>query len=301
MIKNNIGYLLVAIAATFWGICSIIVRMLLNYQLSVQTIVIWRIISAFIILFPVVFFTNRKLLKIDRNGLICIALTGIIIHFVGTFLHYSAIQKTSVAIAGSLLYTSPIFITIMARIFYKEAFSSLKSLALFFCILGCFFAVSGGSFDTFKLNLIGVLMGLGAGFSSALLTILGKSIIKNYHQLTILVYSLGSGLLFGLPFSHPLEIFKTVLALKVWILLFSFGLISTVLAYGIHITGLSYGIEASKAGIILSLELVVSVVLSSLIFKEALWGLKLIGILMVLFSAITVQVSNILSHRSSLS
>jgi len=84
------------------------------------------------------------------------------------------------------------------------------------------------------------------------------------------------------------------LALKAWLLLCSIGLIATVIAYGLYITGLSYGIEASKAGIISTLEVVVSVMLSYLVFKEALWGWKLVGILMVVSSVIIVQVDKIL-------
>ncbi|GAI47505.1 unnamed protein product [marine sediment metagenome] len=88
------------------------------------------------------------------------------------------------------------------------------------------------------------------------------------------------------------------LALKAWLLLGSIGLIATVIAYGLYITGLSYGIEASKAGIVSTLELVVSVILSYLIFKEALWGWKLVGILMVVFSVVIVQADKILPARS---
>ncbi|MDD5015084.1 MAG: EamA family transporter, partial [Atribacterota bacterium] len=90
-------------------------------------------------------------------------------------------------------------------------------------------------------------MGLGAGFTFSLFTILSKAIINKYHQLTIIAYSIGFRLLFYLPFSHPLDIFQMEPNLNMWLLLCSIGLISTVLAYGLYLTGLSYGIEASKA------------------------------------------------------
>jgi drug/metabolite transporter (DMT)-like permease len=137
-------------------------------------------------------------------------------------------------------------------------------------------------------------MGVGAGFTFALITIIAKAIINNYRQLTIILYSIGFGLLFYLPFSHPLEIFQMGFPLNGWLLLCSIGLISTAIAHGLYIAGLSYGIEASKAGIISTLELVVSVILSYLVFKEALWGWKLAGILMVVFSVIIVQIDRFL-------
>ena len=207
---------MVAAAGILWGTIGSQVKILLNYQLSVQAIVLWRMVFAFIILFSFIFFTNRKLLKVDLKGLIRISLIGLFSQFFFNVLYFNAIQKTTIATAATLLYTSPIFIAIMARIFYKELFTPFKTLALFLCIGGSFFAATGGSMETLQLNLPGVLMGLGAGFTFALLTILSKAIINDYHQLTIIIYSIGFGLLFYLPFSHPLEIFQMDLALKAW-------------------------------------------------------------------------------------
>jgi len=286
--------MMVAAAGILWGTIGIQVQTLLNYQLSAQAIVLWRMIFAFTILFSFIFFTNRKLLKVDFRGLVYISLIGLFSQLFFNLLYFSAIQKTTVATAVTLLYTAPMFIAIMARIFYRELFTPFKTMALCLCIGGCFFTATGGSMKTLQLNLPGVLMGLGSGFTFALLTILSKAIINKYHQFTIIVYSIGFGLLFYLPFSRPLEVFQMDLALKAWLLLGSIGLISTVIAYGFYITGLSYGIEASKAGIISTLEVVVSVILSYLVFKEALWGWKLVGILMVVSSVIIVKGDKIL-------
>ena len=285
---------MVAAAATLWGTVGIQVQTLFNYNLSLQSIIFWRLFFAFIILFFFVFFTNKKWLIIDKKGIIYLALMGLFSQMLFNLFYFSCIQKTTIATAVTLLYSAPIFIAVMARIFYKELFTPVKTVALFLCMGGCFFAATGGSVAVLKLNLIGVLMGLGAGFTFSLVTIISKAIIRKYHQLTIIVYALGFGLLFYLPFSHPLIIFQKNLPLEVWLLISSFGVISTALAYGLYITGISYGIEVSRAGIISTLELVVGVILSYLVFKEVLWGCKLVGILMVVFSVIIVQADNIL-------
>ena len=292
------GYLMVAAAATLWGTVGIQVQTLFNNNLSLQSIVFWRLFFAFLISFSFVFFTNKKRLIIDKKGLVYLALMGLFSQLLFNLFYFSCIQKTTVATAVTLLYSAPIFIAVMARIFYKELFTPIKTAALFLCIGGCFFAATGGSVAVLKLNLIGVLMGLGAGFTFSLVTIISKFIINKYHQLTIIVYALGFGLLFYLPFSHPLIIFQKSLPLEVWLLISFFGVISTAIAYGLYITGISYGIEVSRAGIISTLELVVAVILSYLIFKEALWGWKLVGILTVVFSVIIVQVDKILPSRS---
>jgi len=289
---------MVAAGAALWGTVGIQVQTLFNYNLSLQSIVFWRLFFAFIILFSFVFFTNKKRLIIDKKGLIYLASMGLFSQLLFNLFYFSCIQKTTIATAVTLLYSAPIFIAVMARIFYKELFTPVKTVALFLCMGGCFFAATGGSVAVLKLNLIGVLMGLGAGFTFSLVTIISKAIIHKYHQFTIIVYALGFGLLFYLPFSHPLIIFQKNLPLEVWLLIASFGVISTAIAYGLYITGISYGIEVSRAGIISTLELVVAVILSYLIFKEVLWGWKLGGILMVVFSVVIVQVDKILPSRS---
>jgi len=289
---------MVAAAATLWGTAGIQVQTLFNYNLSIQSIVFWRLFFAFTILFFFVFFTNKKRLIINKKGLVYLALMGLFSQLLFNLFYFSCIQKTTIATAVTLLYSAPIFIAVMARIFYNELFTPIKTIALFICIGGCFFAATGGSVAVFKLNLIGVLMGLGAGFTFSLVTIISKAIVNKYHQLTIIVYALGFGLLFYLPFSRPLTIFQKSLPLEVWLLISSFGVISTAIAYGLYITGISYGIEVSRAGIISTLELVVAVILSYLIFKEAFWGWKLVGILMVVFSVIIIQVDKILPAKN---
>ena len=296
--RQTKGYLMVAAAASLWGTVGIQVQTLFNYNLSLQSIVFWRLFFAFIILFSFVFFTNKKWLIIDKKGLIYLALMGLFSQLFFNLFYFSCIQKTTIATAVTLLYSAPIFIAVMARIFYNELFTPVKTIALFLSMGGCFFAATGGSVVVLKINLIGVLMGLGAGFTFSLVTIISKAIVHKYHQFTIIVYALGFGLLFYLPFSHPLIIFQKNLPLEVWLLISSFGVISTAIAYGLYITGISYGIEVSRAGIISTFELVVAVILSYLIFKEVLWGWKLAGILMVVFSVIIVQVDKILPSRS---
>ena len=297
MKRQTKGYLMVAAGATLWGTVGIQVQTLFNYNISLQSIVFWRLFFAFIILFSFVFFTNKKWLMIDKKGLIYLALMGLFSQLLFNLFYFSCIQKTTIATAVTLLYSAPIFIAVMARIFYKELFTPVKIIALFLSMGGCFFAATGGSVAVLKINLIGVLMGLGAGFTFSLVTIISKAIIHKYHQFTIIVYALGFGLLFYLPFSHPLIIFQRNLPLEVWLLIASFGVISTAIAYGLYITGISYGIEVSRAGIISTLELVVAVILSYLIFKEVLWGWKLAGILMVVFSVVIVQMDKILPTK----
>lgn len=289
MKKHAKGYLMVATAASIWGTVGIQVQILFNYNVSLQSIVFWRMFFAFFILLVFIFITKRERLLIDKKGLIYMGIMGLSSQLLFNLCYFSCIQKTSISTAVTLLYSAPIFIAIMARIFYGELFTLMKTLALLICIGGCFLAATGGSLSVLRLNLIGVLLGLAAGFNFSLVTIVSKAIIRKYHQLTIIIYALGFGLIFYLPFSRPLAIFEQGLPLLAWALIVCFGIVSTAIAYGLYITGISYGIEVSRAGIVSTLELVVAVVLSWLLFRENILGWKLVGILMVIFAVIIIQ------------
>ena len=289
MKKHAKGYLMVATAASIWGTVGIQVQILFNYNVSLQSIVFWRMFFAFFILLIFIFITKRERLLIDKKGLIYVGIMGLSSQLFFNLCYFSCIQKTSISTAVTLLYSAPIFIAIMARIFYGELFTLMKTMALLICIGGCFLAATGGSLSVLRLNLIGVLLGLAAGFNFSLVTIISKAIIRKYHQLTIIIYALGFGLIFYLPFSRPLAIFEQDLPLLAWALIVCFGIVSTAIAYGLYITGISYGIEVSRAGIISTLELVVAVVLSWLLFRENILGWKLVGILMVIFAVIIIQ------------
>ena len=289
MKKHAKGYLMVATAASIWGTVGIQVQILFNYNVSLQSIVFWRMFFAFFILLVFIFITKKERLLIDKKGLIYMGIMGLSSQLLFNLCYFSCIQKTSISTAVTLLYSAPIFIAIMARIFYGELFTLMKTLALLICIGGCFLAATGGSLSVLRLNLIGVLLGLAAGFNFSLVTIVSKAIIRKYHQLTIIIYALGFGLIFYLPFSRPLAIFEQGLPLLAWALIVCFGIVSTAIAYGLYITGISYGIEVSRAGIVSTLELVVAVILSWLLFRENILGWKLVGILMVVFAVIIIQ------------
>ncbi len=284
------GYLMVAGAAICFGVVGIPGKILLDHQIPPLTIGLWRLLLGFIMLFLFLLIKNPQLLKIDKKGLIYCALLGLVSNALQNFFYFNALQRTTMATTTVLLYTAPVFIIIMARIFYKELLTPVKVISLFLCIGGCFLTITGGDLAVLKLSLLGVLMGIGSGFCFAFLTIFSRALLDSYNQLTIILYAFGFGTLFLMLFVNPVGIFRQNLNLKIWLTLLSIGFVSTVLSYVLYVTGISSGIESSKTGIISTFEVVVSVVCAFIFFDEKIFGWKLIGILMVIASVIIVQV-----------
>lgn len=283
------GYLMIALAGSLWGTIGLFGELLFSYNFEPKLVVFCRLFVGFLIMLMIIYFKDKTLLKIDKRGLKYTALIGFFTQALFNVLYFETIERTTISTAVVLLYTAPIFLTIMGRIFYKELFTPIKISALVLCVIGCFLTVTGGSMSTLNINSLGVLMGIGAGFTYSLVTIISKAIIDDYHPLTIILYSFLFGWIFLVPFSSPLDLIHIKYTLPVIASVIGLGFVPTVLSYILYITGLSYGVEASKAGIISSIEIVVSVIISAVLFKEVVWGVKLLGIVLAVGSIIIVK------------
>ncbi len=293
MLSRTKGYFMIAAAGALWGTVGFFVKKLLAAQLPLSTIIFWRMFFAFLILFIILFFTDRTKLMIKSSILKYVMAIGLISQCLFNISYFSTIQLTSIATAVILLYTAPIFIALMARFFFRELFTINKLLALILCVIGCFLTITGGHWQNLPLNSKGILFGLASGITFGSLTIISKPIANKCHSYTIVLYSIGFGLLFYSPFAQPMILFQSHITPLTWFYIFSLSIISTIFAYLFYLGGLSYGVEASKAGIISTVEVVISVMVSYLFFQEQLYGWKLVGIIMVIGSVIVVQLDNV--------
>lgn len=283
------GYLFIAISGILFGCVGIFVNFLSAFNVPTNIISFFRPFISFIILYIYLFLRHRDLLKVDRKGLLIIALLGFFSQTLFNTFYFSSIERTTIATAVVLLYSFPVFVTIIARILYKELLTLPKIIALIISLTGCFLTATGGSLEVLKLNELGVLLGLGAGFAFSLVPIISKSLVTKYHQLTIVCYSMGFGSLFSFLFFNPRELFLIEYNTSIILNLLAIGFLVNTLAYLFYTTGISYKIQTSKASIINTIEVPVAVFVSFIIFNENIFGVKLFGVLLVILSVILVE------------
>lgn len=288
---NKKGYIIISIAGSLWGTLGLFGKTLFGFGLSPEITVFYRLFIGFWIILLYIILKDISLLKIDKKGIIFTALIGLISQAIYNLLYFQSIKHTTIATAVVLLYTAPIYLTIFGRILYKEKISLTKIISLLLCFAGCFLTATGGDFKLLSINFFGIIMGLGAGLTYAMCTILSKAIVNSYNPYTIIVYSFLFAWIFLIPFSNPLNIINYKMTLPLLLTLFAFGLFPSALAYILYISGLSYNIESSKAGILCSLEIVVSILISFFIFNEPINVIKFIGIIFVLTSILLIQLN----------
>src|SRR5699024_6871769 len=126
-----------------------------------------------------------------------------------------------------------------------------------------------------------------SGFCYALYSVLTKPVTKRYSALTITTYTFFYMGLFMSLTSDVWSKFDKFQHVDVWISSLLLALVSTVAAYVLYTSGLKY-LEAGKASILATIEPIVTVLIGVLFLGDQLRPLQVMGIALVLYSAMLV-------------
>ena len=284
--KRNIGPLLIILAGIFWGSMGIFVRKLGTYGFTSVQIVAIRITLAALVFSIVLFIRDRSGFRITLRDLpLFLGLGfGSILFF--TVCYFTAITIMPLSTAAILLYTSPIWIMLMSMLFFREKLNRIKLIALALAFAGCVL-VSGISGE--GITLVGLLIGLGSGIGYGLYSILGTIALRRYSPYTVTTYTFlfaaaGSWLVCG-----PADmISKFTAAADLPFLLFFCcltALVTAVIPFLSYTLGLRT-VEASRAGILATIEPMVATLIGILVFAEPLTLLSGLGILLILAAVV---------------
>lgn len=289
--SKRLAYLYIATAAFCWGIIGVFISYLYELGFNPTQVVAIRLITAAIVLFLYVFFTNRELLKIKFSDSRYFVGTGIVSLVFFNWCLFNALQETSIAISTILLYTAPAFVTILSRIFFKEPITGRKLSALFITLIGCAFVIGVFPSTSDSISSYGLILGLGAGLFYALYSIFGKFALRKYDSITVTIFTFIFAAVAIAPFSGLGSVLPLFLNIKAVLCIIGLGIISTVFAFTLYTKGLS-AVESSRASIIATIEPVIAVLSSFLIFNERLSSWQYGGIMMVIAAVIIVQERN---------
>ena len=283
--QQKIGYLMVLIAGVLWGSIGFFVSFLKNMGAESSTIAFLRISVGAVLLIPLMYARGGKdIFKIDKNGIFICLVLGIFCQAIFNFSYNESIKNVGVATASVMLYTSPIFVCIMSKIFYKEKIGMVKLTALVINVLGCVLTVTGGDFTAIRFSVYGVLTGVLSGFLYALMTIISKPTTEKYNSLTIIFYSFVFGSIVLAVITRPWENIGHIINLKFALASVGYGLIPSVGAYFFYMKGIAKNLETSKVPIIASIETVVAAVIGIFVFNEHIGLFKIFGIGCVILS-----------------
>ncbi len=292
MAKDNkaiIGSALIIIAGCFWGSMGIFVRRLDTYGFSSIQIVSIRVTIAALIFALVLFVKDRKGFKISfRDIPLFLGLGfGSILFF--TVCYFSAITMMSLSTAAILLYTSPIWIMLMSILFFHEKLDRRKLIALALAFAGCVLVsgISGGGVTP-----TGLLVGLGSGIGYGLYSILGKIALCKYSPYTVTTYTFVFAAIGSWFICRPADMINKFsdAADPGFLILFCCltAVITAVIPFLAYTLGLER-VEASKAGIIATIEPMVATLIGIVVFSEPLTLMSGMGIVLILSAVVLLN------------
>ncbi len=287
--RRNIGPALILLAGCFWGSMGIFVRRLTDYGFSSIQIVAIRVTLAALIFCMLLLIKDPSGFRISVKDIpLFLGLGfGSILFF--TVCYFTAITMMPLSTAAILLYTSPIWIMLMSVLFFREKLTGRKLLALALAFAGCVL-VSGVSGE--GMTLPGLLVGLGSGIGYGLYSILGTVALRRYSPYTVTTYTFAFAALGAWLICRPAEMLAKFAAAPNLPGLVFFcvltALVTAVIPFLAYTLGLRT-VEASRAGILATVEPLVATLIGVAVFSEPLTLLSGLGILLILAAVVLLN------------
>jgi len=282
------GYGLALVAAALWATLGLFYNGLAAQGLSRLTIAFYRAVVASVALFLILGWRRRSWLRLERRDWLLFAvfgLTGVAAFFV---VYIFAIALAGMGVAAVLMYTAPAWVTLISAVFLKERLSGPKIGALLLACAGCVLVGRAYDLDSLRLNLLGILAGLGAGLTYGLYTIFSKVAQRRYTAWSTLAYALGFGALFMLPLQSPDGLMRGLTTPSSLFWLLALGLVPT-LGGGLAFNAALRRVPASSASIVATLEPAIATLLGWAFLSERMEALQLLGVGLTMAAVVVLQ------------
>ena len=284
--KSYLGNILIIVAGLFWGSMGIFVRHLNKLGFTSIQVACLRLTTAGILFALILLIRNPKGFKIKIRDLPLFLALGIVSILFFTSCYFTAIRLMTMSTAAILLYTSPIWVMILAIFFLKEKITVQKIVALMLAFAGCVLVSGFGG----KVTVVGILVGLGSGLGYGLYSIFGTFALKKYQPLTVTCYTFLIAGLGSVFVSDPVDLFAKISATDNKPALMGFVLLTAVVTAVIPFLLYTLGLNmttAGKAAVLATVEPAAATLFGFFVMKETVGPVAILGIILV-FAAIVI-------------
>lgn len=225
-------------------------------------IVFGRVLFASLALAAVMALARMSFRVRPRRDLALLALCGLVLAAHWT-MFFKSVQVSSVAVALLAYSSFPVFTAFLEPLLARERWERESLVYALLCVLGVALIVPG--FDLSDAVVRGVLWGLGAGLTFAVLSVLDRRLASRHSSLAVAFYQ---DLLAGLFLAPALLRTGLPRSGRDWALIAVLGVFCTAAAHTLFIDGMK-GVGARTASILSSLEPVYGIVLALAFLKES--------------------------------
>jgi drug/metabolite transporter (DMT)-like permease len=304
------GYLFIAGAALFWGISATLGRAVFTGRFlpggeamrPVDPLILAQSRTTFslLVLVPILLvFRGRRSLAVGRSELLRFMVLGTLGLAASNYFYYLAIQQTTVATAIILQYIAPVFVLLWMVGTRQQRATPQRIAGVILAVLGCVLAIgivariSGAPYVWFtggsvKFNVIGVAAALIAAVSFAFYNVYGRKLIASHDRWTVITYAFFGAAAAWLLINPPWRIIAAQYSPGQYLFLVVFAVLSVLIPFSLYFAGLHH-LDATRAIVTSCLEPVFAIVIAAIALGEAVNGLQVTGIVVVLAATVLVQ------------
>lgn len=283
------GYLMIMGAGVCWATTGLFGTVLFRHAVDPLLVASGRLSLGALLFILLLLLSNRDKFKLKRTELPLLLLAGFVGVAIFNYCYLQAIHLLGVSVSVVLLYTAPAFVIIISRMVLKELITPVKVGALLLTITGVVLVTGVYDRGDWSLNLWGLALGLGAGFTFGLMNIFSKLAVRNNSSYTITFYVMSIGAFILALLRPPWLLWHAGLTPPAMLALLGLGVISTFLAYLLFIGGMKY-LEAGRASITAAVEPVAAFGLAALFLGERLVTLQFVGFFFVITAVLLLVV-----------
>jgi drug/metabolite transporter, DME family len=285
-----LGVLAVVAAASIWATLGLFAKILYAQGVSFESLVAVRASVGWVAVMIFVLATGKaKSLRVPRRDLAFLAPLGLVGIGIFYLLYFYTVRESTVGTAAILLYSSPAFVVVLARVFLKEELNAAKMLALFLTACGIFLVAGAYVPSHLEGTPTVLLTGLLSGLTYGLYSIFGRPVTGHLRPSIILSYALLFGSLLLVVAALPTLDTLSGLPASSYALLLMLSVVHTTLGFALYTFGLGR-LGAGRAAVVATVEPVVAVVLGTALLGEFLTVPKVVGALLVISGAALAQV-----------
>ena len=284
----TLKYLLIISAVIFWGSSFIATKVALK-ELSPETIVSLRLIIASIFLLITALLLKKDFsINVKSHGFIFILALIAVFHLM---IQVTGLKYTTAANTGWIIGTAPIFMAILAAIFFREKIGLLKISGIIIAMFGLLLLIGKGNIS--NVDLIknkGDLLVLASAFTWGVYSMVNKKISLSYSPMMTILYLFVMMAIIIIPFNLNAASVNSVvhLSLNGWISILFLGLFCSGIAYVIWAYSLR-DLESAKVGAFLYFEPLVTVLAAWVLLNESITVLMILSGVIITLGVVLVN------------
>ncbi len=281
--ESTLGAVLVFAAAACFGTIGVFGELAARVEFPLRTMLPARFVVATAAVLALAWLRDWRLPSARRDWLATLAL-GVV--YTGlTLLYFVSLRTLTAGLATIVLYTYPAFVVVLSTAALGEAVTARKVVALALATAGVALVVGT---DTAGAEPVGVALALGAALCYAVYTTASRSLLGGVTPRGLLV-----GVLLGTTASMAvfgvLDGGVSVPAGRTeWGLVLGLATVSTVVPQLLFYEGVAR-LEASRAGVVSTVEPVVTVTLGAVLLGEPVTVFVVAGGVCVLAGVVLVR------------